>query len=63
MKDVFGSIPLVASSHPSSSFSSNTNDGSACTTASLTSFNEIRMPFVNIQNDHRSLTHEDSKCS
>ncbi|CAF1602250.1 unnamed protein product [Rotaria sp. Silwood1] len=59
MKDVFGSIPLVASSHPSSSFSSNTNDGSVCTTTSSTSVNETRIPVVSIQNDQRSLTHED----
>jgi hypothetical protein len=63
MKDVFGSIPLVASSHPSSSSSSNTNDGSICTPTSSTSVNEARAPCVSIQNDQRLLSHEDSKFS
>ncbi len=63
MKDVFGSIPLVASSHSSSSFSNNTNGGSVCSTTSLTTANETRIPFVSIQNDQRSLIHEDSKYS
>ena len=59
MKDVFSSIPLVASS----SFSSNTDDGSTCTTTSSTSVNETRIPFISIQNHQRSFTHEDSKYS
>ena len=63
MKDVFGSIPLVASSHPSSSSSSNTNDSSICTPTSSTSVNEARAPCVSIQNDQRLLSHEDSKFS
>ncbi|CAF4237449.1 unnamed protein product, partial [Rotaria magnacalcarata] len=56
MKDVFGSIPLVVSPHPSASLSSNTNDDSVCTTASSTSVNQTRISFVNIYNDQRSLT-------
>ncbi len=63
MKDVFDSIPLVASSHTSSSFSNTTNDGGACTTTSATSVNATRNPFLSIQNDQRSLSHEDSKFS
>ena len=63
MKDAFGSTPFVTSSHSSSSFSSSTNDGSVYISTLLTSVNEAGTPFVSIQNDQRSLTHEDSKCS
>lgn len=63
MKDVFGSIPLVTSSRPSSAVSSNENDCSTHTATSSTSINKTKIPFLSIQNDQRSLTHEDSKCS
>ena len=61
MKDVFGTISLVASGDPSSSTSNNTNDGDVCSITTSADFNTARRPFITIQNDQRALTHDESK--
>ena len=63
MKDAFGSIPLIASGHPSSSSSNHTSDSSASSTTASTGLNTARLPFVTIQNDQRALTHDESKST
>jgi len=60
IKDVFGSIPLIASTNPSSSLSKNTNNVT-CPATSSTNDNTTRTSFIVVQNDQRSLTHEESK--
>ncbi|CAF0722491.1 unnamed protein product [Rotaria sp. Silwood1] len=59
MKDVFGSVPLVASGHPSSSVSNNTNDCGVCSITTSTDVNTTPRPFITIQNDQRASTHDE----
>jgi hypothetical protein len=63
MKDVFSSVPLIASTQQSSSLSNNTNGGSVCTATSSIDANTTRIPFVTVQNGQRALTFEESKFS
>ncbi|CAF4341427.1 unnamed protein product, partial [Rotaria sordida] len=59
MKDVFGSIPLIASNDQSPLLSNNKDVNSVCTATLFTNENTIRIPFVTIQSDKRALTHEE----
>jgi len=63
MKDVFGSNSLVPSGNPSSSTSNNMNNGDLRSTTTSTDVNRTQRPFVNIQNNQRALTHDESKLS
>jgi hypothetical protein len=60
MKDVFGSVSLVASNDQSSHLSSNQDANSVCTPTLSTNGN-TRIGFVTIQSDKRALTHEESE--
>ncbi|CAF3368515.1 unnamed protein product, partial [Rotaria sp. Silwood2] len=59
MKDVFGSVSLIASNDQSSTLSNNTDANSVCTAILSTNENTTRIPFVTIQTDKRALTHEE----
>ncbi|CAF3425785.1 unnamed protein product [Rotaria sp. Silwood2] len=59
MKDVFGSVSLIASNDQSSTLSNNTDANSVCTAIFSTNENTTRIPFVTIQTDKRALTHEE----
>lgn len=63
LKDVFGSISLVASGHPSSSSSNPMQESSDCPTTASTNVNTTRLPFVTIQSSQRALTHDESKLT
>ncbi len=61
MKDVFGSISLVASNDRSPPLSNNQNANPVCAATSSTNENTTRIPFVTVQNDKRALTNEESE--
>lgn len=61
MKDVFGSISLVASNNQSLPLSNNQNADPVCEATSPTNENLARIPFVTVQNAKRALTHEESE--
>ncbi|CAF1297097.1 unnamed protein product [Rotaria sp. Silwood1] len=59
MKDVFGSVSLIASNDQSPPLSNNKDDNSVCTATVSINGNTTRIPFVTIQSDKRVLTHEE----
>jgi len=64
MKDVFGSISLIASTGNSSSSTPKDSNGSNTHTTTLsTDINTTKTPFVSIQAHPRALTHEESNSS
>jgi len=63
MKDVFGSVSLIAPGQSSSSTSSNTNQGDISPITTSADANMTRLPFITVQKDQRALTHDESKSS
>jgi hypothetical protein len=61
MKNVFGSVSLIASNGQSPPLSNNKDANIVCTATLFTNGNTTRIPFVTIQSDKRALTHEESK--